>query len=75
MIERFKSIFVMGGHKAALIAALSKKVDLYLVSALPDEVVRKANFIPATLKGAFDAALCKHGMRAKIIVMPTVVPC
>lgn len=70
VIERFKSGFVMGGHKAALIAMLSKKVDLYLVSSLPDEVVRKANFIPATLKGALDMAMRKHGMGAKIIVMP-----
>jgi lactate racemase len=70
VIERFKSGFVMGGHKAALIAALSKKVDLYLVSSLPDEAARKANFIPATRKGAIDAALLKHGMGAKIIVMP-----
>ncbi|MDO8725155.1 MAG: nickel-dependent lactate racemase [Candidatus Methanoperedens sp.] len=70
VIERFKSGFVMGGHKAALIAALSKKVDLYLVSSLADEAVRKANFIPATLKGALDMALLKHGMEAKIIVVP-----
>jgi len=70
VIERFRESFVMGGHKAALIAALSKKVDLYLVSSLPDEAVRKANFIPATLKGALDMALLKHGMGAKIIVMP-----
>ncbi len=70
VIERFKSGFVMGGHKAALIAALSKKFDLYLVSSLPDEAVRMANFIPATLKGALDMTLLKHGMGAKIIVMP-----
>lgn len=70
VIERFRESFVMGGHKAALIAALSKKVDLYLVSSLPDEAVIKANFIPATLKGAIDAALLKHRIAAKIIVMP-----
>lgn len=70
VIERFRAGFVMGGHKAALIAALSKKVDLYLVSSLPDDAVRKANFIPATLKGALDSTIRKHGMGAKIIVMP-----
>ena len=70
VIEKFREGFVMGGHKAALIAALSKKVDLYLVSSLPDEAVRKANFIPATLKGALDIAMRKHGMGAKIIMMP-----
>lgn len=70
VIEKFKSGFVMGGHKAALIAALSKKADLYLVSSLPDEMVRKAYFIPASLKGALEMALAKHGDNARIIVMP-----
>jgi nickel-dependent lactate racemase len=70
VIERFKSGFVMGGHKAALIAALAKKVELYLVSSLPDDIVRKAYFIPATLEGALEMTLRKHGTDAKIIVMP-----
>jgi nickel-dependent lactate racemase len=70
VIERFKKGFVMGGHKAALIAALSKRSDLYLVSSLPDEIVKKAYFIPSTINDALDAALKKHGENAKIIVMP-----
>ncbi|VVB94028.1 Uncharacterised protein [uncultured archaeon] len=70
VIDKFKSGFVMGGHKAALIAALSKRMDLYLVSSLPDDMVRKAYFIPASLEKALEAALSKHGKDAKIIVMP-----
>jgi len=70
VIEKFKSGFVMGGHKAALIAALAKKADLYLVSSLPDEMVRKAYFIPASLENALGMALKKHGRDARIIVMP-----
>lgn len=70
VIERFKSGFVMGGHKAALIAALAKRVDLYLVSSLPDELVRKAYFIPAALQDALEMALRKHGGNANLIVMP-----
>lgn len=70
VIERFMSGFVMGGHKAALIAALSKKMDLYLVSSLPDEAVRRAYFIPESLEGALNAAIGKHGEDARIIVMP-----
>ena len=69
-IEKFKAGFVMGGHKAALIAALSKKVDLYLVSTLPDDMARRAYFIPATLEGALNMALQKHGSDAKILVIP-----
>ncbi len=70
VIDKFKSGFVMGGHKAALIAALSKRIDLYLVSSLPDDMVRKAYFIPASLENALEAALAKHGEKTKIIVMP-----
>lgn len=70
VIERFKSGFVMGGHKAALIASLAKRVDLYLVSSLPDEMVRKAYFIPAALQEALEMALRKHGGDARFIVMP-----
>ncbi|GFO97725.1 transcriptional regulator [groundwater metagenome] len=70
VIERFREGFVMGGHKAALIAALSKKADLYLVSSLPEEMVRKANFIPSALKEAVETALAKHGESARIMVVP-----
>ncbi len=69
-IERFRSGFVMGGHKAALIAALSKKADLYLVSSLPDDIARKAYFIPATLNEAVRMGISKHGKNVKIIVIP-----
>lgn len=69
-IEKFKAGFVMGGHKAALIAALSKKVDLYLVSALPDDMVRKSYFIPAALKDAIEMALNKNGENVKIHMIP-----
>jgi nickel-dependent lactate racemase len=70
VIEKFKSGFVMGGHKAALIAALSKRADLYLVSSLPDEIARQAYFIPASLEEALKRALAKHGENARIVVMP-----
>lgn len=70
VIEKFRSGFVMGGHKAALIAALSKKIDLYLVSSLPDDMVRKSYFIPATLDRALEKALQKYGMNARVAVIP-----
>lgn len=70
VIEKFKSGFVMGGHKAALIAVLTKRADLYLVSSLPDEMAKRAYFIPATLENALKTALAKHGENARIVVMP-----
>ncbi|MBE0522339.1 MAG: nickel-dependent lactate racemase [Candidatus Methanoperedenaceae archaeon] len=73
VIHRFKSGFVMGGHKAALIASLSRRFDLYLVSSLPDDVVRKAYFIPSSLQDALGKALDKHGQEAKIVIVPNGV--
>lgn len=70
VICKFKSGFVMGGHKAALIASLSKRFDLYLVSSLPDDMVRKAYFIPASLQDALSKALDKHGQDARIVIVP-----
>jgi nickel-dependent lactate racemase len=55
---------------SALIAALSKRLDLYLVSSLPDDMVRRAYFIPESLEKALDAALAKHGKDARIVMMP-----
>jgi len=46
-IMRFKRSFEFGGHKTALIAQLSKKYDLYLVSNLADEDAKNAFFIAA----------------------------
>ncbi|MCE8426457.1 MAG: nickel-dependent lactate racemase [Candidatus Methanoperedens sp.] len=70
VIEKFRSGFVMGAHKAALIAALSKKIDLYLVSSLADDTVRKAYFIPASPDGVLEMVLGKYGKNARVIVMP-----
>ena len=70
VINRFMSGFVMGGHKAALIASLSKRFDLYLVSSLPEDMVRKAYFIPTSLQGAVDKAMDKHGNDARIVIVP-----
>jgi nickel-dependent lactate racemase len=70
VIEKFKSGFVMGGHKAALLASMSEKIDLYLVSSLPDDMVRKAYFIPATLESALRRSLEKYGTYPKIIIVP-----
>lgn len=70
VIRKFKSGFVMGGHKAALIASFSAKFDIYLVSSLPEDMVRKAYFIPASVQDAISKALDKHGQDAKIVIVP-----
>ena len=55
LIDRIQREFVLGGHKAAAVAGLLARVDVYLVSEFPDEVVRSMCMTPfATV----DEALC-----------------
>lgn len=71
LIERVKSDFQLGGHKAAAIALALKKASIFLVSDLEDEVVRSFFVEPVeNLEKAVEKALAMTGSRAKIIVMP-----
>ena len=40
MIEQIRKDFQLGGHKAAAIAMVLQKADIFLVSDLPDDLVR-----------------------------------
>lgn len=69
-IERFKQCFEFGGHKTAIIAKISKKFRLYLVSKLSDEQARNAFFTPMPgVKEALSAVLSENP-DAKIHLMP-----
>ncbi|OEU80943.1 MAG: hypothetical protein BA872_01450 [Desulfobacterales bacterium C00003060] len=77
---RLERQFELGGHKAVLTSRLSGRVDLYLVSDIPDDIARKAYFIPMPdVKSALHAALSKldrgggmdrGGRQPRILVMP-----
>ena len=69
-IARFKHCFEFGGHKTAIIAKISKKFKLYLVSKLSDEQTRNAFFTPMPdLKDALSVVLSENP-DAKIHLMP-----
>ncbi len=69
-IERFKQCFEFGGHKTAIIAKISKKFKLYLVSKLSDEQTKTAFFTPMpSVKDALSAVLLENP-DAKIHLMP-----
>lgn len=71
IIERIKSEFVLGGHKAYGIAKVAIKHKIILVSSLSDEDARRAFMIPKrTLKEALNEAFNYTGRDASIIVMP-----
>ncbi|MBQ4417397.1 MAG: nickel-dependent lactate racemase, partial [Butyrivibrio sp.] len=71
LIERVMKDFQLGGHKAAAIAMVRKKAEIYLVSDMEPEFVKTLFMEPFdTVQKAFDAALQKKGAGAKVIVMP-----
>ena len=69
-IERFKQCFEFGGHRTAIIAKVSKKFRLCLVSKLSDEQTKTAFFTPMPdVKTALSAVLSENP-DAKIHLMP-----
>lgn len=71
MIERIKENFQLGGHKAAAIAMVLEKADIYLVSEMEDDFVKSIFMRPyGNLQQAVDEAMKKHGKWAKVTVMP-----
>jgi nickel-dependent lactate racemase len=71
MITEIKDNFVLGGHKAAAIASVIQKADVYFVSDLEDDLVRRIGFIPfRTVQEAVNEALEKQGSESKVLLMP-----
>lgn len=71
LIERIQREFRLGGHKAAAIAMVLENADIYLVSDLPDELVRKLFMVPYhTVEEAYAAAAAKCGPDAAVLAMP-----
>ena len=71
LVERIQREFVLGGHKAAAIAGLLTEVDVYLVSELPDDVVRSMCMHPfAGVDEAVAAALARYGEDTRFLVAP-----
>ena len=71
IIERIHERFALGGHKAAAIAMVLQKSDIYLVSEMPPEIVRRAFMQPfSTVEEAYSAARKKLGENAGVWVIP-----
>lgn len=71
LIERIQKEFVLGGHKAAAIAMVLEFADIYLVSQLEDELVKKIFMKPFSMvQEAFEAARNQCGTDATVLAMP-----
>ena len=71
LIVRVKENFQLGGHKAAAIALVLEKADIYMVSEMPADFVRDIFMEPfTTVQDALDKALEVKGEDATVLVMP-----
>ncbi len=71
LIDRLDYAFEIGGHKAGILAKLTQKADVYLVSELQKEIVERAFLLCARdLDDALRATARKYGPDARITVMP-----
>ncbi|MCR4669548.1 MAG: nickel-dependent lactate racemase [Clostridia bacterium] len=72
LIKRVHTGFRLGGHKAAAIGMVLKRAKIFMVSEMPDELVREAFMEPfgSSLQEAFDKALEEKGPGARVVIMP-----
>lgn len=71
MIERIRSDFKLGGHKAAAIAQILEYADIYLVSEMDFQIVKKIFFTPfENVQNALNYAFSKLGDDASVMLMP-----
>lgn len=71
IISRLKTGFELGGHKAAAIAMVLERANVYLVSDLAPKLVKDIFLEPfQSVQEAFDAAILKLGKQASVLGMP-----
>jgi nickel-dependent lactate racemase len=71
MIQRIKRDFQLGGHKAAAIAMVLENADIYLVSELAPDFVKRIFLTPFdNAQEALNAAFLKKGKNASVLAMP-----
>ena len=79
LVERVKTNFQLGGHKAAAIAMVLENADVFLVSEMEEALTKKCFLQPyKTAQEALDAAFVQLGADAKVIAMPcggSTLPC
>lgn len=71
LTDRVQRHFELGGHKAAAIAMVLASAEVYLVSEMDPDLVRKCFLEPFdTVQAAFDQAFARLGPEAKVLAMP-----
>ena len=71
LVERIEREFKLGGHKAAAIAMVLERAEIYLVSEMAPDFVKSLFMEPFdSIEAAYAAATEKLGKDAELILMP-----
>lgn len=71
LISRIRTNFELGGHKAAAIALVEKKAEVYIVTDMPEAMAEKLYMKPfSSMDKALDAAFAKLGDKAEVLLLP-----
>ena len=71
LIDRVHAHFQLGGHKAAAIAMVLNRAEVWLVSDMPDDLVRDCFLTPyPDAQSALDTAFDRLGKDASVLAMP-----
>lgn len=71
LLEWIQQEFVLGGHKAAAVGAVLQRADVFLVSHLPEETVRRSGMLPfRNAETALEEAFRRLGPMARIAFFP-----
>lgn len=71
LVTKIRENFELGGHKAAAIALVEKKAEVFMVSDMPEELSRKLYMEPfACMKAALAKAFNELGPDARVLLMP-----
>ncbi|MHB1651763.1 MAG: nickel-dependent malate racemase, LarAH6 family [Desulfitobacteriaceae bacterium] len=71
VLDRLREKFMMGGHKAAAVARILKRAQVYAVTSLPAADLKELFMVPkSSLEEALADALAEKGRDATIWVMP-----
>ena len=71
LVSRIHAEFRLGGHKAAAIAMVRQRADIFMVSEMEPDFVKDIFMTPfSTVQEALDEAMKRMGNEASVIVMP-----
>lgn len=71
ILARIQRQFVLGGHKAAAMARVLKRASVFLVSALPPDVVSECGMTPySNVESALQDALAQSGLDSFVVILP-----